>query len=128
MRGSRLLVIDDDESVRRAVQRLLQCAGYAVQTCSSASAAREVLKAAAPDPPACLIVDVRMPGCTGLELVESLNASGCNVPVVFMTGHSDVSAMLRAVAVGAVEFLTKPFDAASLFRAVDHALQGGVRA
>lgn len=115
-----VLVIDDDVSVRRSLGRLLRAAGHDVATYASAE---EFLDA---DPSAdtmCLICDVRMPGLDGLALQERLHDEGASLPIIFITGHGDVPTSVRAMKVGAVDFLTKPYDGAKLLAAVDEALE-----
>ena len=118
-----VFVIDDELSVRRALDRLLRAYGYRVHTFASVD---EFLAHDRADSPACLVVDLRMPGKTGLDLLQALNASGAAMPVVFMTGHGDVP-MMRALHADAVAFLTKPFDDRALLNAIDLALRHGDR-
>jgi FixJ family two-component response regulator len=112
-------VVDDDQSVRRSLRRLLKSAGFAAETFASAEdyLAREVFEG-----PICLVLDLRMPGLNGLELQEALEARGGCEQVVFITGHGDVPSCKRAMTNGAIDFLTKPFDADDLIKAVQHAL------
>jgi RNA polymerase sigma factor (sigma-70 family) len=114
-----LLVVDDDASVRRALARLLTAAGYLVETFGSAQEllAREPLTG-----PGCLILDVRMPGLSGLDLQAMLRATGAEKATIFVSGHDDVPASVRAMKGGAVDFLTKPIDDAQLFEAIERAL------
>jgi FixJ family two-component response regulator len=110
-----VFVVDDDPSVRKSVTRLLESSGYAVEAFASA---REFL-AREPHPgPCCLVLDVRMPGLTGLELQERLVAGGRQMSIVFVTGHVDVPQSVKAMKVGAVDLLTKPVDAKDLLAAV----------
>jgi FixJ family two-component response regulator len=107
--------VDDDPSVRKALTRLLTSSGYAVEAFASAGEflARE------PHPgPSCLVLDVRMPGLTGLELQERLVAGGRRMSIVFVTGHVDVPKSVQAMKGGAVDLLTKPVDAKDLIAAV----------
>jgi FixJ family two-component response regulator len=120
--GQTISVIDDDESVRRALRRLIHSFGWNVETFASAE---EFLAPAEHRVPACLILDLRMPGMSGLELHERLAADGRRIPVVFITGHPDESARRAALAAGAVEFLQKPFDDQLLLDAVSRALAQG---
>jgi FixJ family two-component response regulator len=114
-----VFVVDDDPSVRRSVTRLLESAGYAVEAFASA---REFL-ARPPHPgPCCLVLDVRMPGLTGLELQERLVAGGRRLSIVFVTGHVDVPKSVQAMKGGAVDLLTKPVDAEDLIAAVQRCL------
>jgi FixJ family two-component response regulator len=120
MTSELVFVVDDDPSVRRAIDRLLRGAGYQVRTFGSG---QEVIAALDGSHPACLIVDVRMPDCSGLELVEMLRASPAPPPaVVFITGHGDIAMAVRAMKGGAVDFLAKPFDDEALLGAVAEAV------
>lgn len=112
-------IVDDDESLRQALQRLLAAAGYRVQGHASAG---DFLLAAPGDAPGCLLLDLRMPGPSGLELFESLRRHGLHQPVIFLTGHGDLSTGVRAMKAGAVDFLTKPVERGTLLQAVAAAL------
>ena len=116
-----VFVVDDDPSVRKSLDRLLRSVGYQVQTFDSARAfmGRAPLPA---DTPQCLILDVRMPGVSGLDLQISLRNSGSRIPIVFSTGFGDVTSSVRAMKIGAVDFLTKPIDEEQLLSAVDRGL------
>ena len=114
-----VFVVDDDASVRRALARLLRSFGYGVETFASA---REFLERGRFDGTGCLLLDVRMPGQSGLELHEVLAAGGHDIPVVFITGHGDVPMAARALKSGAADFLVKPFDDQALVDAVQHAI------
>ena len=118
--GSPLVfVVDDDLSVRKGLTRLLESSGYTVEAFGSA---REFL-AREPHPgPSCLVLDVRMPGVTGIELQEALTAEGRRTSVVFVTGHVDVPMTVRAMKGGAVDLLTKPVDAKDLIAAIQRAV------
>jgi FixJ family two-component response regulator len=113
-------VIDDDPSVLRSVERLLRSAGFGLETFESAL---EFLDFQHPDAPGCLILDVKMPGVSGLELQEHMADRGISFPVIFITGHGTVPMSVRAMKAGAVDFLLKPFDAAELLDAVSKALE-----
>ena len=115
-----VFVIDDDPSVRRALGRLMRSAGHRVETFGSA---REFLQREHYHGPGCLVLDVRMPGLTGLDLQEGLAAAGYTMPIIFVTGHGDVPTSVRAMKAGAVDFLTKPFKAQELLEAVRDALE-----
>src|SRR6266478_3860302 len=115
-----VFVVDDDPSVRRSTERLLRSAGLKVQTFSSA---REFLAGHRPEGPACLVLDVRMPGLSGMELQRELAQSGTHIPIIFITGHGDIPMSVRAMKAGAVEFLTKPFRTRSLLEAVRAAIE-----
>jgi DNA-binding NtrC family response regulator len=108
-------VVDDDVSAREAVERLLQAAGLKVETYASA---HEFLARSSSGLPGCLILDVELPGLSGLELQEELARAGVDVPIVFLTGHGNIPMTVRALKAGAQEFLTKPFDADELLNAI----------
>jgi FixJ family two-component response regulator len=117
-------VVDDDVSVRRGLERLLRSAGYRVLTFGSA---REFLDRRDTASPSCLVLDIRMPGQSGLDLQETLVATGEEVPVVFITGNGDIPMAVRAMKAGAVDFLAKPFDDKELLDAVREAVTRGDR-
>ena len=100
-------VVDDDASVREGVARLIRSAGVMTQTFASGE---EFLAAARPKNPSCLVLDLNLPGLTGLDLQQELAKSGVQVPIIFLTGHGDIPMTVRALKAGAVNFLTKPFD------------------
>jgi FixJ family two-component response regulator len=112
-------VIDDDASFRKAVSRLLRSAGLEVEALASAG---EFLERPAADRPACLVLDVRMPGPSGMDLQSALEETGRDIPIVFMTGYGDVSTSVRAMKKGAVDFLEKPFRAPELLACVERGL------
>jgi FixJ family two-component response regulator len=120
--GRTILVVDDDPSVRRGLDRLLRSVGYRVETFGSA---RELLERESFDEAGCLVLDVRMPGQTGIELYEVLRAAGHAIPVVFITGHGDIPLAVQAIKAGAVDFLTKPFDEQTLLDAIQQAIARG---
>jgi len=114
-----VFVVDDDPSVRKSLTRLLGSSGYAVEAFASARA----FLARAPHPgPCCLVLDVRMPGLTGLELQERLTAGERRMSIVFVTGHADVPKSVKAMKGGAVDLLTKPVDAKDLIAAVQRCM------
>jgi FixJ family two-component response regulator len=115
-----VFVVDDDLSVRDALTSLLGSVGLNVKTFGSAS---EFLAAKFPDVPSCLVLDVRLPGLSGLDFQLELNNAGIRVPIVFITGYGDVPMTVRAMKGGAVEFLTKPFRDQDLLDAVQLALE-----
>jgi FixJ family two-component response regulator len=115
-----VFVVDDDPSVRRSTERLLRLAGLKVQTFRSA---REFLVSQRPEGPACLVLDIRMPGLSGMDLQRELSQSGINLPIIFITAHGDIPLSVRAMKAGAVEFLTKPFRGRSLLDAVRGAIE-----
>jgi FixJ family two-component response regulator len=112
-------VVDDDESLRTSVLRLLKAAGF--EACGYGSTG-EFLLHPLPDRPGCLLLDLRMPGPSGLELQAALQRQGVALPVVFLTGHGDVASSVRAMQAGAVDFLTKPVGREALFGALRRAL------
>lgn len=112
-------VVDDDASTRRSLARLLGGAGHRVELYATAE---ELLAVAGPGLTGCLLVDLRLPGASGLELQDLLVGKGCAAPIVFLTGHGDVAAGVRAMKHGAVDFLQKPVVADELFAAVADAL------
>ncbi len=112
-------VVDDDPPVRRALSRMLKVAGYKVVTFASAS---EFLAHPGREHLACLVLDVRMPGRDGFELLELLQTDGWNLPVIFITGHGDLPMAARARKAGAADFLAKPVDERVLLDAVERAL------
>jgi FixJ family two-component response regulator len=115
-----VFVVDDDGSVRRSTERLVRSAGLKVQTFASA---REFLSHSRPDAPACLVLDVRMPGLSGMDLQREMSLSGIHMPIIFITAHGDIPMSVRAMKAGAVEFLTKPFRSRTLLEAVRAALE-----
>ena len=117
--NSLVFAIDDDPSVRKALARLLRLAGYQSEIFESAS---DFLKREPHAGPACVIVDVRMPGINGMDLQESLIQHGREEQLVFITGHGDVSTCAQAMKAGAVDFLTKPIRGDELLECVDRAL------
>ena len=112
-------VVDDDDSVRTAVARLLRAAGYEVRAHASAG---DFLLNRQPDCPGCVILDLRMPGPSGLDLQEAFVKSGDSIPIVFLSGHGDIPTSVRAIKAGAVDFLTKPVEKKALLSAVESAL------
>jgi FixJ family two-component response regulator len=114
-----VLVVDDDPSVRKSLSRLLASADYAVETFASAT---EFL-ARGPHPgPCCLVLDVKMPGLTGIQLQEMLTAAGRRMSIVFVSGHADVPTSVKAMKAGAVDLLTKPVDVRDLIAAIRRAM------
>jgi len=113
-------VIDDDESYRLAVQRLVKSAGFRVRSFASAE---DFLKSGLQQETGCLIADIRMPGMSGLDLQAKLNADHCPIPTIFITAHGEEKMRLQAMRAGAVKFLAKPFDGATLLESVRVALE-----
>jgi len=114
-----VLVVDDDVSFRRSTERLIRSTGIQVQTFSSAT---DFLKAKRPDAPACVVLDVCLPGLNGLDLQDEMAQEGIEIPIIFVTGHGDIPMTGRAMKGGAVEFLTKPFQERELLEAIEQAL------
>jgi FixJ family two-component response regulator len=115
-----IYVIDDEPTVGIALRRLIQSVGLAVQIFTSA---QEFLNVKLQDAPSCLVLDVRMPEISGLEVQQRLAAAGIYLPVIFLTGHADIEMTVRAMKAGAIEFLTKPFHEQELLDAIQAALQ-----
>jgi FixJ family two-component response regulator len=115
-----ILVIDDDVSVRTALRRLFASVGLG---CTAFASASDFLAFSRPDAPSCLVLDVRMPGLSGLDLQREIAASGAPLPIIFLTGHGDIPMSVEAMKRGAVEFLTKPFRQQEMLDAVAHALE-----
>jgi FixJ family two-component response regulator len=114
-----VFVVDDDQSVRQALSSLIRSVGLAVKSFPSA---RDFLQATVPTAPACLVLDVRLPGLGGLELQRELTATHNDIPIIFITGHGDIPMSVRAMKAGAVEFLPKPFRDQDLLDAIHQAL------
>ncbi len=112
-------IVDDDSSVRRSLSRLLDAYGYNIQSHDSA---QSFLLQLDPNTPGCLILDIRMPEMTGMELQEELKLRHSPLPIIFITGHGDIPLSVRAMKEGAVDFLSKPFNNDDLIRAVNQAL------
>ena len=121
-----VFVVDDDESVRTALKRLLKSAGHKVITFSCAEEFFDHDHRF--DVSGCLVLDIRMPGLSGLELKDQMAAAGINIPIIFITGHGNVPASVRAMKAGAVDFLEKPFDDLVLLDAIHRAIAKDTRA
>jgi FixJ family two-component response regulator len=120
-----VFLVDDDASVRRALARLIKSASYRVEAFASA---RDFLdRRPATDGPACLVLDIRMPGLTGLDLQGELQGKDSILPIIFITGHGDIPMSVEAMKAGAVDFLPKPVNDAVLLRAIEQALARAVR-
>jgi FixJ family two-component response regulator len=120
--GSRepvVLVVDDDESMREALQSLFRSVGLRVNVFGSTS---EFMRSSLPNAPSCLVLDVRLPGVSGLDFQADLTAAGIHIPIIFMTGHGDIPMSVQAMKAGAVDFLTKPFRHQEMIHAVNRAL------
>ncbi len=117
--GATVFVVDDDLGLRQAVARLVRSAGLDVQVFPSA---QEFLARAPKDVPGCLVLDVRLPGLSGLDLQSRMAELGLDIPIVFITGYGDVPTSVRAMKAGALEFLTKPFRDQDLLDAIANAI------
>jgi FixJ family two-component response regulator len=115
-----VFVIDDDGDVRASIQRLLKTVGLRGEVFASA---QDFLQRNMPEGPSCLILDIRLPGMSGLEVQRKLIDAGLSIPIIFISAHADVDTAVRAMKFGAVEFLTKPFRPQELVDAVQQALQ-----
>ena len=115
-----VFVVDDDPSIREALSSLIRSVKLRVETFSSA---QEFLRHDRPNAPACLILDIRLPGLDGLQLQQQLIRDGVYLPIIFITGHGDIPMSVRAMKAGALEFLTKPFRERHLLRAIEQAIE-----
>ena len=114
-----VFVIDDDAAIRASIQGLLKSVGLRSE---SFGTAQEFLRGKRPDGPSCLVLDVRLPGVSGLDFQHELAEAGVQIPIIFITGHGDIQMTVRAMKSGAVEFLTKPFRDQDLLDAIQQAL------
>ena len=119
-----VFVVDDDASLRMALSRLIRSAGYRVLTFSSAG---EFLESKVDDGPCCLVLDVQMPGQTGLDLQLEMKTRNLDFPIIFLTGHGDISMSVKAMKEGALNFLTKPVSDQDLLSAVQEAIETNIR-
>jgi RNA polymerase sigma factor (sigma-70 family) len=117
---SMVFVVDDDAEVRKAIASLIRSVGLQVQLFGSA---QDFLRAKRPEVPGCLILDIRLPGISGLDFQRKLAEANNPIPIIFITGHGDIPMSVRAMKAGAVEFLTKPFRDQDLLDAIQHALE-----
>lgn len=115
-----VFVIDDDASVRDAIVDLLRSVGLAVESFGST---QEFLQSNRPDAPGCIVLDVRLPGPSGLEFQRTLNKSNIDLPVIFISGHADIPMSVRAMKSGAIEFLTKPVPEQELLDAIQTGIE-----
>jgi len=115
-----VFVVDDDPSVRRAIKRLVGSVGLEVELFGSA---QEFLRSKRPDAPSCLVLDIRLPGVSGLDFQRELAQANIHIPIIFITAHGDIPMTVRAMKAGAVEFLTKPFRDQDLLDAIQVALE-----
>jgi len=114
-----VFIVDDDAQMRESLRNLIRSVGLRVELFASA---QEFLQRQHPDPPSCLVLDVRMPGLSGLDLQKRTSEAGLEIPIIFITGHGDIPMTVRAMKAGAVEFLTKPFRDQDLLDAIQQAL------
>ena len=119
-REATVFIVDDDQGVRQTLEKLVKSVGLPVLTYRSAD---EFLKEYHPDWPGCLVLDVRMPGMSGLELQQTLRGRGVEIPTIFITGHGDVPVAVRALKDGAAEFLEKPFSSQMLLEYIRDAMK-----
>ena len=136
--GPIVFVVDDDASIREALSSLIRSIGLRIEAFASAReflarvahpaedermAGRQFLRRKAPDAPACLVLDVRLPGLSGLDLQRELAEANSHIPIIFITGHGDIPMSVRAMKAGAAEFLTKPFRDQDLLDAIQQAIE-----
>lgn len=115
-----IFIVDDDPSIRLALENLVSSIGQQVETYA---AAQDFLRDCPSNPAGCLVLDVQMPGLSGLDLQSELSHAGIHLPIIFITGHGDIPTSVRAMKAGAVEFLTKPVSDSELLAAIDQALE-----
>jgi FixJ family two-component response regulator len=115
-----VFIVDDDASMRESLKNLIRSVGLRVELFASA---QEFLRSKRPAVPCCLVLDVRLPGLSGLDLQKRTTEAGMEIPIIFITGHGDIPMSVRAMKAGAVEFLTKPFRDQDLLDAIQQALE-----
>jgi len=115
-----IAIVDDDPWVREGLSSLIRSAGWRVKTFASA---QEFLAGPGAEAPSCLVLDLQLPGLSGLDLQKRMAEGGLEIPIVFLTGHGDIPASVQAMKAGAVEFLTKPVDEQKLFQAIQEAIE-----
>ena len=115
-----IAIVDDDPWARDGLQRLIRSAGWRAETFVSA---QEFLARPGAEEPSCLVLDLQLPGLSGLDLQKQMAEAGLQMPIVFITGHGDIPASVQAIKAGAVEFLTKPVDEQKLLQAIDEAIE-----
>jgi FixJ family two-component response regulator len=118
-----VFIVDDDGRMRAATQRLLKSVGLHSE---SFATPQDFLRHKLPDAPSCLVLDIRLPGMSGLEVQSKLNETGAQIPIIFITGHGDIAMTVKAMKSGAVEFLTKPFRDQDLIDAIQQALKRSI--
>jgi len=119
-RDAMVFVVDDDSPMRESLKNLIRSVGLRVELFASA---QEFLRSKRPDLPSCLVLDVRLPGLSGLDLQKRTGDAGIEIPIIFITGHGDIPMSVRAMKAGALEFLTKPFRVQDLLDAIQQALE-----
>ena len=120
-----IAIVDDDASVQRGLQRLIRSAGWKVETFASA---QEFLARSRTELPNCVLLDLKLPGLSGLDLQKRMAEVGLEIPIVFLTGHGNIPVSVQAMKAGAVQFLTKPVDEQELLQAIEEALERDRRA
>ena len=115
-----IALVDDDPSVRRGLERLIRSMGWKAETFASA---QEFLARVGVEAPSCVVLDLQMPGLTGLELQKQMAEVGLETPIVFLTGHGNIPATVQAMKAGAIEFLTKPVEEQDLLKAIHEAIE-----
>ena len=120
-----IAIVDDDFSAREGLSSLIRSTGFEVETFASA---QEFLARHGAEAPSCLVLDLQLPGLSGLDLQKRMATAGLEIPIVFLTGHGNIPASVQAIKAGAVEFLTKPFDEQALLRAIQEAVERDRRA
>ena len=115
-----VFVVDDNASIREAIQSLVESIGLRAETFEST---QDFLRHQLPDGPKCLVLDVLLPGVSGLDFQKELTRANIRIPIIFITGHGDIPMTVRAMKAGAVEFLTKPFEDEDLLKAIQQALE-----
>jgi FixJ family two-component response regulator len=118
--GASVAVVDDDPSARDGLSRLIRSVGLRVETFASA---QEFLDRPRAEPPSCLVLDLELPGLSGLDLQKRMAEGGLEIPIVFLTGHGDIPASVQAMKAGAIEFLTKPVEEQDLLKAIREAIK-----
>ena len=113
-------IVDDDPSVRKGLERLIRSLGWNAETFASA---QEFLDRPRTEAPSCIVLDLQLPGLSGLDLQKRMSEAGLETPIVFLTGHGNIPASVKAMKAGAVEFLTKPVDEEELLKAIQEALE-----
>ena len=115
-----IALVDDDPSVRRGLERLIRSMGWKAETFASA---QEFLARVGAEAPSCVVLDLQLPGLTGLELQKQMAEVGLETPIVFLTGHGNIPATVQAMKAGAIEFLTKPVEEQELLKAIQEAIE-----